>query len=532
VGPYPKTGLFVTEETYGYFWGPCINAAGRMAHAYHALKLLMTRHKARAGKLAGICTKLNSWRKATQLAMVAEARAMAAKQLVRDNPPILTASSSTWHPGVVGIVAARLREFSGRPAIVGSLLPRPTEKDPDGVIWTGSGRSVKAGCDLGNLMHRAVRNKAITKGGGHPMAGGLSFSDAQRKNLAVSLGNLSGFDPASYQPTVEVALPASARTPKAWAGVFQELRPFGNGNNCPALIMEAAELIGVRVRTRKVQTAQQQVYEADAQDEAEVAVENPQPTEPARSTAKPNYWAFSQADILQLSPFVDRLRERNDEVSRYLRAQLSTPTAIALKGYPDLKPESERLCAGLVRDLNRILKEPLHDRKRFENIILRPHTRTLLRQKPARAGLIQLNRLLLEDAYPLELARMTIQAVPRVYAYEGQFVDLVTGLSFFAQWTELEEAEAMWQVHRFLKAAYDQENKPRLLHLFRLQLEVRGYVPMTERSKIYRGRGFSWGYCFQIRQCLRLRRGPITLCRMPAVKPEWGKGRLPGVDQS
>lgn len=334
VGPYPKTGLFVTEETYGFYWGPCVNAPGRMAHAYEALKLLMTRHHFRAAKLAAACIKSNRWRKATQLAMTEEARALAGDQLQRDNPPILTVSRPTWHPGVVGIVASRLRELYGRPAIVGSLLPRPTKKDPERVMWTGSGRSVKGACDLGRLLHNAVRNKAIAKGGGHPMAGGLSFSDAQRRKLAESLGNLSGFDPARYQPVVEIALPASALPPAGWATVFQRLRPFGNGNECPALIAEVADLINIRVRTRKVQTAQQQVDEADAHNDELAPVEEPEPTGRKPSKAKPNYWAFSQWEIKKLVPFVVRLRERSDEVSKYLREQLSTPTAIALEAWP------------------------------------------------------------------------------------------------------------------------------------------------------------------------------------------------------
>jgi hypothetical protein len=577
VGPHPKTGWFVTEETYGFYWGPSINAPGRMANAYYALKLLMTRNHATAGKLAAACVRFNRWRKATELAMTEEARGLAKDQLQRDNPPILTVSRPTWHPGVVGIVAARLRERYDRPAIVGSLLPRPTPADPDAVTWTGSGRSVKGGCDMGNLMHKAVRNQAITKGGGHPMAAGLSFSDAQRRKLAKSLGSLSGFDPGGYKPVVEIAVPASALPPNEWARAFQALRPFGNGNDCPALIVEAADLTKVRVRTRRVTTAQQQVYEADAHDgetvpgcEADAHDGEPVPDEECQSseaglsTVKPSYWAFSQSEITGLVPFLVRLRERSDAVSRYLREQLRARTAIALESWPysNLPPEpsasseeageaeeadadhpspaqagrlssegqadteAEKLRFPLVHDLNRIITQQLYDPKRFDNIILRPLTRTLLRQNPTGPGLIQLNRLLLEDAYPLELKRQKIQAVPRVYAYEGEFEDLITGKSVIALWTELEQAEAMWEVHQFLKAAHARKALPKLPYLFRLQLEVRAFVSAPERSNIYRGRSFRWNYNFQIRQCIRRKRGPITDCRMAVVERKPGKGRL------
>lgn len=168
----------------------------------------------------------------------------------------------------------------------------------------------------------------------------------------------------------------------------------------------------------------------------------------------------------------------------------------------------------------------LHDRERFKDIILRPHTRTLSRQKPTGVGLIQLNRLLLEDAYPLELERLAIQAVPRVSAYEGLFQDLTTGDSFFAQWQDLEQAEALWEVPRFLQAAYAEEDPPKLAYMFRLQLEVRAYVPSIERSNIYRGREGRKAYCFQVRQCIRLQRGPITHRRLPVVEKQWGEGRL------
>jgi hypothetical protein len=149
---------------------------------------------------------------------------------------------------VVGIVAARIKDRYHRPTIVASVHPAPTETNPDGIIWKGSGRSIEP-CHMENLFSRALAGEMIVGGGGHHMAGGLSFTDGQKDVLQNNLGMLSHLTKAQLVPVVEAIAPASRLSPSDWASVFRKLKPFGQANRAPALLVEAAELLGVRVRT-------------------------------------------------------------------------------------------------------------------------------------------------------------------------------------------------------------------------------------------------------------------------------------------
>jgi len=525
MGPHPKRGRPVTEETYGFYWGPCINAAGRIANVYDALNLLLTRDYDIAKELAGKCVEFNQWRKAIQIAMLDEALNIANKQIAKEKEKnkgkemepdplsILVVSKESWHPGVVGIVASKLKEIFRRPIIVGSLLPYPCKEDPHRTIWRGSGRSIRGGCDFGTLFHDAAVKKksAILSGGGHPMAGGLSFSDEQRKDIQANLVRISGFDLKSHVPWVEVAAPASAFSPGEWRTLFLDLRPFGNGNACPSLLVEAAELLSVRVRTSVAERWQDR-SDQPALDDLEVTEPNePEPTKEARS----HYWSFIGSDIRELVPFIGRLQGGEDNISKYLQGQLDPVATAAIAGYKNYARDAERVSRALARSLDRIIRRPtFYDSERFERIQLRRDTSNILKMDPKGVGRVQLNRMLLEDAYPKELRRRPLQGVPHVFAYEGLFEDKITGKSFFAQWTELEQAEVLWQVHRFRLNDETGAPPPRLPKLFRLQLELREFIPGIERSNVYRGKFFRPECCFQIRQCVPIPRGPLQSLRM------------------
>jgi single-stranded DNA-specific DHH superfamily exonuclease len=305
VGPAPRTCLQVTEDTYGFAWGPRLNAPGRMANANIALRLLLASGAIEAKKYVEECMTFNAWRKATERAILAEAEPLAEAEIVKSNPCVLILCSPAWHPGVVGIVASRIKELHGRPVIVASMHPDPeaaariSSKDiadmagllhrlirhtdpvsaslwkklsdaeqeillncqpmarnaalrqaavgilnrliggrclhqrnafkgilvrpetkcllklhPKGIplarlnrllledcfplallrnrkgFWKGSGRSVD-GVEMGTLFQQAKKLGAILEGGGHSKAGGLSFSEKQKANLAAELEKIS-----------------------------------------------------------------------------------------------------------------------------------------------------------------------------------------------------------------------------------------------------------------------------------------------------------------------------------------------------
>lgn len=156
-----------TARHLGFALGPRINAGGRIGQADLGARLLACDDRDQAAEIAARLDAENTRRREMEAAVREAALAQAE---ARGNDGALSwAAGDGWHPGVVGIVAARLVEVTGQPAVVIGF---------DGDAGKGSGRSV-AGADLGAAVQRLVREGLIAKGGGHPMAAGLSLSRSQ-----------------------------------------------------------------------------------------------------------------------------------------------------------------------------------------------------------------------------------------------------------------------------------------------------------------------------------------------------------------
>ena len=180
-------------DTYalGYLLGPRINAAGRIGNAAMALKLLTTRDKGEAAQIAQELERLNRERQEIELAVVDQAMAQADAMLGRERrASVLVVSGKGWHPGVVGLAAARLKERFNLPSFV-------LAEDKDGKRAAGSGRSIP-GVDLGSAVREAFESGLIEKGGGHAMAAGLTV-------LKERLGDLRGFMEERLSPQVQAA---------------------------------------------------------------------------------------------------------------------------------------------------------------------------------------------------------------------------------------------------------------------------------------------------------------------------------------
>ena len=151
----------------GFLLGPRINAGGRIGRADLGVRLLLEDDPIEAAKIAAELDRLNRERQTIEMDTLAqaEAEAMAALGLEERGAVVVTAAEG-WHPGVVGLVAARLKERFGRPAFAIALEP--------GGIGTGSGRSI-AGVDIGRAVRRAVAEGLLVKGGGHAMAAGVTL---------------------------------------------------------------------------------------------------------------------------------------------------------------------------------------------------------------------------------------------------------------------------------------------------------------------------------------------------------------------
>jgi single-stranded-DNA-specific exonuclease len=165
-----------TPYHLGFLLGPRINAGGRIGAADLGARLLSTGDPAEAQALAERLDILNSERREIEAAVREAALAQAEERGF--DAPLVWAAGEGWHPGVVGIVASRLKEATNRPAIVIGL---------DGEEGKGSGRSV-TGIDLGAQIQKLSLEGLLIKGGGHKMAAGLTVA---RDKLEAAMERLS-----------------------------------------------------------------------------------------------------------------------------------------------------------------------------------------------------------------------------------------------------------------------------------------------------------------------------------------------------
>lgn len=221
----------------GFLLGPRINAGGRIGEAGLGARLLMTQDETEAREIAATLDRLNRERQTIEMGMLAEAmaEAEAAMGLAGDCGAIVTASD-TWHPGVVGLVAARLKERFGRPAFALAF-------GPDGVA-AGSGRSI-FGIDLGQTVRSAVETGLLVKGGGHAMAAGVTITrhnlGSFRAFLDERLGGAVKQARASASLKIDGAIQAKAASLDLMA-MIERAEPFGQGNPEPVFALPAHEV--------------------------------------------------------------------------------------------------------------------------------------------------------------------------------------------------------------------------------------------------------------------------------------------------
>lgn len=211
----------------GFLIGPRINAGGRIGDAGLGSRLLATDDPVEAETIAADLDRLNKERQVMEAAMVEEADAQIMMNFGSEPGPIVVASSADWHPGVVGLIASRLKERWRRPALAISF--------DRGELGTGSGRSV-AGVDLGSAVRAAVDAGLIPKGGGHKMAAGLTVArdrlDALREFIAERLA--SGVEAAldRRELAIDGAMTAGAATVDI-VETLEKAGPYGSGQPEP-----------------------------------------------------------------------------------------------------------------------------------------------------------------------------------------------------------------------------------------------------------------------------------------------------------
>ena len=223
----------------GFLLGPRINAGGRIGRADLGVRLLLEEDPGEAARIAGELDRLNRERQQIEQATLAQAEAEALAALgLEDKGAVVVTAAEGWHPGVVGLVAARLKERYGRPAFAIALEP--------GGTGTGSGRSIP-GVDLGRTVRRAVQEGLLLKGGGHAMAAGVTL----KKD---ALGAFRAFLEDVLAAPVEAArrresallidgAVAAGGFNLALADLLSRAGPYGAGNPEPLLALPGHSLM-------------------------------------------------------------------------------------------------------------------------------------------------------------------------------------------------------------------------------------------------------------------------------------------------
>jgi len=227
----------ITAQDLGYVLGPRINAGGRVGKSTHGANLLLNESPKNAFKLAA---ELNIYNKERQILEAELLKKILKTDYENIADPVIILHGENWHEGIIGIIAARVKEKFNKPTIIISVNKGNGK---------GSGRSIH-GFDLGSAIIGAVQSGLLTKGGGHKMAAGFSidmtnieefkkFILKKFKSINVSLE-----EKKNYYFDAEIA-------PSAVNIDFFEkinlLAPFGSGNPEPRFIIKDVKLVNSKI---------------------------------------------------------------------------------------------------------------------------------------------------------------------------------------------------------------------------------------------------------------------------------------------
>ena len=225
----------------GYLIGPRINAGGRVGKCSHGANLLLNKDPKNSFQLA---SELDHFNKERQLLEKDLLKKILSQINFNQKDPVIVLSGKNWHEGVIGIVAARLKDKFNKPAVIISL---------DGKIGKASARSI-VGFDIGTIIISAVQEKILLKGGGHKMAGGFSietknidkFKDFIFKKFMKINESFTGQKPLMLDSIIS---PSAVNI--EFYNKVNLLSPFGSGNPEPKFIIENLKTINGKIVAEK-----------------------------------------------------------------------------------------------------------------------------------------------------------------------------------------------------------------------------------------------------------------------------------------
>jgi single-stranded-DNA-specific exonuclease len=225
-----RLGGRVSAYHLGFVLGPRINAGGRIGDAGLGARLLVSDDPAECERIAAELDRLNKERQVMEATMLDEAVAEAEAEMSGgDGPAVLVTVHGKWHPGIVGLVASRLKDRFARPAIAIAMQANG--------VGTGSARSVP-GFDIGHVIRSATEKGLLVKGGGHPMAAGLTIAADRVGDLRAFLEDSA--EGATLQQSAELQIDAAVTARGATADLidgFEKAGPFGAGHPEPVFAL-------------------------------------------------------------------------------------------------------------------------------------------------------------------------------------------------------------------------------------------------------------------------------------------------------
>ena len=217
----------------GFTLGPRINAAGRVGEAVLGARLLSCDDEIYAMNTSNLLDEQNKVRQEIESSVLEQALSFLNEE--NENENVIVVAADNWHPGVIGIVAARLREKFNKPACVVSI---------QNGIGKGSGRSV-SGWDMGSAIIGAVQSGLLKGGGGHKMAAGFSVSSDKVCQLKHYLND--HFNRSVVEADTVASLPIDglitlAAVKEELLDLLERLEPFGAGNPEPRFVIPSLEV--------------------------------------------------------------------------------------------------------------------------------------------------------------------------------------------------------------------------------------------------------------------------------------------------
>ncbi len=226
-----------TTFDLGFKLGPRINAGGRVGKSNYGAELLISNDPQKVYQIAVGLDKSNKERQSIESLLIDQVNEEVKKF---HNHPVLVMAGKNWHEGIIGIVAARIKDKYNKPTILISLNKN---------IGKGSARSI-IGFDIGSEIIKAVQGKILKKGGGHKMAGGFTIDEKNISNFRDTLINSFSKSEAAIPKDLALYLDTVIAPSAINEDFFEEinyLSPFGSGNNEPKFVVEDIKVVSSKI---------------------------------------------------------------------------------------------------------------------------------------------------------------------------------------------------------------------------------------------------------------------------------------------